>query len=178
MNIFFLAGDPNRCARWHCDKHVVKMILEYTQILYTAQHMNGGTEQVEASAPLCKSTGLRGYKKHSPKHPSVLWACAALPHYIWLCKLALCLCDEHEFRFDPVVRHSCSVHLEWLSRNLPPGLLCEDKLKWLSDPTPAMPDEYKVSERVVECYWAYYNGSKKERGLLTYTRRGVPFLFR
>ena len=80
MNIFFLSGNPRRCARWHCDKHVVKMILESTQILYTALHVNGGTAIIEASAPRCASTGKRGYKKHAAKHPSVLWASAALPH--------------------------------------------------------------------------------------------------
>jgi hypothetical protein len=28
MNIFFLDFDTNKCAKYHCDKHVVKMILE------------------------------------------------------------------------------------------------------------------------------------------------------
>ena len=176
MNIFFLSGDPRRCARWHCDKHVVKMILESTQILYTAQHVNGGTVVVEAEAPVCASTGKRGYKKHAAKHPSVLWASASLAHYLWLCRMALCLCDEHQFRFGPVLRHLCAVHIEWLMENPPPGLL--EKIKWLSDPTPAMPDEYKVPGSVVVSYWNYYNGSKRDRGLLKWTRRQVPHVFR
>ena len=163
MNIFFLSGNPRRCARWHCDKHVVKMILESTQILYTAQHVNGGTALVAAAAPICKSTGNRGYKNHHAKHPSVLWASATLPHYMWLCKMALCLVDEHAFRFQPAARHSCEEHLKWLMANPPPGL--KTKLKWHSDPTPAMPDEYKVHDTVVECYWAYYKGAKRDKGL-------------
>ena len=28
MNIFYLHENPKRCAEMHCDKHVVKMILE------------------------------------------------------------------------------------------------------------------------------------------------------
>jgi len=28
MNIFFLDTDTKQCAKYHCDKHVVKMILE------------------------------------------------------------------------------------------------------------------------------------------------------
>ena len=28
MNIFVLDNDPRQCAEYHCDKHVVKMILE------------------------------------------------------------------------------------------------------------------------------------------------------
>jgi hypothetical protein len=36
MNIFYLSHMVARCAQWHCDKHVVKMILETAQLLYTA----------------------------------------------------------------------------------------------------------------------------------------------
>ena len=33
MNIFHLDTDPKTCAEFHCDKHVVKMIVETTQML-------------------------------------------------------------------------------------------------------------------------------------------------
>jgi hypothetical protein len=33
MNIFFLDFDTEKCAKYHCDKHVVKMILETAQLL-------------------------------------------------------------------------------------------------------------------------------------------------
>ena len=36
MNIFYLDTDPELSAKYHCDKHVVKMILEYGQLLSTA----------------------------------------------------------------------------------------------------------------------------------------------
>ena len=36
MNIFFLSWDPKLCAQEHSDRHVVKMILETAQMLYTA----------------------------------------------------------------------------------------------------------------------------------------------
>ena len=39
MNIFFLDPDPDTCAQLHCDKHNVKMILEYAQLLSTAHHV-------------------------------------------------------------------------------------------------------------------------------------------
>jgi len=176
MNIFFLSANPRRCARWHVDKHVVKMILEYTQILYTAHWVNGGGDKVLKEAPICLSTGKRGYKKHAAKHPSVLWASAALPHYLWLCWLALCLVEEYNFRFRPSKPHACLEHLVWLERNVPVGLLT--KLNWLSSPTPAMPDEYKVYDTSEECYIAYYRGSKQERGLFKWTGRQVPHLLR
>ena len=172
MNIFFLNGKPSRCARWHCDKHVVKMILESTQILYTCQHMNGGTAKVDESAPLCLSTGKRGYKNHAVNHPSVKWARSSLAHYIWLCWLGIALVKEHGYRFNPKKPHSCLVHLEWLLANPPVGLI-EDR--WLSDPTPAMPNEYKVVDDVEQSYINYYIGSKVR--MLKWTGRHIPHVF-
>ena len=43
MNIFYLDSNPQKCAEYHCDKHVVKMILESAQLLCGVHHM---TEQV------------------------------------------------------------------------------------------------------------------------------------
>jgi len=31
LNIFYLDCDIKKCAQYHCDKHVAKMILEYAQ---------------------------------------------------------------------------------------------------------------------------------------------------
>jgi len=36
MNIFILDEDIDKCAEYHVDKHVVKMILESAQLLCTA----------------------------------------------------------------------------------------------------------------------------------------------
>lgn len=43
MNIFVLDTDPATCASYHCDKHVVKMLIEYTQMLCTAINLAGGS---------------------------------------------------------------------------------------------------------------------------------------
>ena len=58
MNIFYLDSDPIIAAQMQCDKHVVKMILESTQLLYTANHENGGTENIKANAPICLCEAL------------------------------------------------------------------------------------------------------------------------
>ena len=42
MNIFYLHKDPQQCARLHCDKHVVKMIIEYAQLLSTTHRVLDG----------------------------------------------------------------------------------------------------------------------------------------
>lgn len=43
MNIFALDRDPFIAASYHCDKHVVKMIVEYAQLLSTAHRQLDGT---------------------------------------------------------------------------------------------------------------------------------------
>ena len=44
MNIFYLHSEPDQCAKWHCDQHVTKMILEYAQLLSTAHRVCDGEE--------------------------------------------------------------------------------------------------------------------------------------
>jgi len=174
MNIFFLSRRARQCAKWHGDKHVVKMILESTQLLYTANHENGGTEAIRASAPICLSTGNRGYKSCHKNHPSAIWVCESLAHYGWLLTLAKELVAEHTHRFSPKKVHASLVHLEWLETNPPPGLLT--KTLWMRDPTPAMPAEFRHEGDVIASYRAYYNGAKRDKGLLKYTRRHVPHI--
>ena len=51
MNIFHLDKDPKICAEYHCDKHIVKMILETAQMLSTAyqKHCGGGVKYCEGN---------------------------------------------------------------------------------------------------------------------------------
>ena len=44
MNIFLLDKDPKIAAQYHCDKHVVKMILESAQMLCSAYQRHFGSE--------------------------------------------------------------------------------------------------------------------------------------
>lgn len=44
MNIFILDHDVKKCAQYHCDKHVVKMILESIQMLSTTIRLTEGEE--------------------------------------------------------------------------------------------------------------------------------------
>ena len=173
MNIFFLSRKTRRCARWHCDKHVVKMILESTQMLYTAHHEHGGTSQIEARAPMCASTGRRGYKSHAKNHPCTKWVKESLAHYKWLLELAFELVREHTFRFSPKSIHACNTHLLWLKANQPPSLRLR---RWLRDPPTAMPEEFRTSDSI-RSYIAYYNGPKRASGLLVYTKRHIPHVF-
>ena len=47
MNIFYLHPNPKICALYHCDKHINKMMLEYTQILSTSHRLISGDDYCE-----------------------------------------------------------------------------------------------------------------------------------
>ena len=49
MNIFYVHETPSICAQQHVDKHVVKMILEYAQLLSTAHRVLDGVESIGLS---------------------------------------------------------------------------------------------------------------------------------
>ena len=56
MNIFYLDHDVRKCAEMHNDKHVVKMILEYAQLLSTAHRFLDGVPTVGKSKTGRKKT--------------------------------------------------------------------------------------------------------------------------
>ena len=50
MNVFVLDQNPLQAAQWHCDRHVLKMILEYGQMLSTAHRLLDG-QRAEFTKP-------------------------------------------------------------------------------------------------------------------------------
>ena len=78
MNIFYLHTDPKKAAEYHCDKHVVKMIIESAQMLYCA-HWVLNPENLPENA----------YKLAHKNHPSSIWVRESYDNYMWLCHLCL-----------------------------------------------------------------------------------------
>ena len=153
MNIFILAFDAKTAAQFHCDKHVVKMILESAQLLYCAHWMTDATSLLAGA-----------YRKTHPNHPCAIWTRESLENYVWLCELALALCEEFTFRYGNV--HKTQAHIEWLVAH-PPAI----PALGITEIRQAMPMEYK-RRNPVEAYRAYYLGAKTR--LLTYTKRTAP----
>ena len=56
MNIFYLHKDPKVCAEQHLDKHVVKMLIEYAQLMSTAHRMLDGVKYIAKSKTCRKVT--------------------------------------------------------------------------------------------------------------------------
>ena len=78
MNIFYLNKDPEIAAQMHCDKHVVKMILESAQMLSTAHRILDGDD-------IANSKGL--YKMTHKNHPCNIWVRKNNENYEWLWSL-------------------------------------------------------------------------------------------
>lgn len=141
MNIFYLSACPVTAAQYHCDKHVVKMILEYAQLLSTAHHVLDEDEAPE---------GI--YKKTHVNHPSAVWVRQSKANYLWTLDLLLHLLEEYQERYKKV--HKTFRLLPKLVQhpmNIPDAEF--------TDPPQCMPDEYKCDD-AVEAYRNYYRGAK------------------
>ena len=100
MNIFVLGIFAHVAASLHCDKHVVKMILETTQILYAV---------VQQTGLVFNPKDLKPYKVTHKHHPCTLWASACAPHAKWLLELGLRLSDMCFAIYGTT--HASSAHL-------------------------------------------------------------------
>ena len=75
MNIFFLSMSIKRCAHFHFDKHVIKMIIEYSQLLSTCWHL------VNKDQALTFLTNNKIYRPTHIHHPCVKWLIQHVNNY-------------------------------------------------------------------------------------------------
>ena len=175
MNIFYLDNHPTVCAQYHVDKHVVKMILEYAQLLSTAHRVLDGVETAGFSASgrkkkvwkLNSSYDDILYSATHINHPSAIWARHGFENYQWLHSLLVELCKEYTYRYGKI--HKCEAtglvdKLQYAPFNIP--------TKLFTQPTPAMPDEFKVPGDSIKSYHNYYNNYKQK--LHSWKSRQVP----
>ena len=141
MNIFFLHRDPEQAAKEHVDKHVVKMIVEYAQLLSTAHRMLDGIEWTDYSK---NGRKIKRYRLENPNkekviykachynHPSAVWVRENRLHYQWLYRLFKKLGHEYTHRYGKI--HSTNLLLNQLLEDSPTNIPVID---W-KDPPPAM----------------------------------------
>ena len=116
MNIFWLSLNIKKCAKYHCDKHVVKMILESAQMLCTAHHYYYGITGIY----LVNREYL--YKKTSYKHPCTAWVIESYYNYMKLYDLYIELCKEYTYRYKKI--HLCEIKLLKLLSTAPYKIPC------------------------------------------------------
>src|SRR6056300_141967 len=169
MNIFFLSMSPSEIADMSCDQHVVKIILEICQMLYTAWYFSGESHIVADCAPFNKNNTARGYRPAHKGHPMTMWVASSRANYIFAADIALALAKEYTLRYGKI--HSCQVHAEWLRANTPSHFelrkspkayyATNDVLPGLTPIPECMPDDYKMPS-IIDAYKMYYMMDKME----------------
>lgn len=160
MNIFFLDTNIYDCTRAACDKHIVKMITEYAQLL------SGALIELGFEAP---------YKMTHRNHPCAKWTRESYGNFRYLFDLVCQYHVEYTLRYDrnkihaawdkiyDAVRHIGFPQIRERFRQLGLGID-------LTTPPCVVPEQYKVysdedelvqtPEDVVQSYRNYYIGDK------------------
>jgi len=176
MNIFYLDHDVTKCAEMHNDKHVVKMILEYAQLLSTAHRVLDGVELSGLSASgrkkkfwtLADSRDYTLYKATHINHPSAVWVRQSDKNYLWLANMLVALCEEYTYRYGKVHKTERDGLVNVLLKNIPNNIADSN----FTQPTPAMPDEVKISGDSIKSYRNYYINNKTH--LASWKKRSTP----
>lgn len=169
MNIFFLHIDPRTNASYYCDKHVVKIILEITQMLWTAF----GTQEI-ALPP-----DIKRYKVTHKNHPMVMWVGSTRGNFMYTVDLGRALCAEYTERYSKT--HACEKILYFMKHNTPrefelrtsPKAVYATTANFPSTltPVPLCMDSKYQREDLVDAYRTYYRQGKQEITTWKYTTR-------
>jgi len=139
------------CAQFHCDQHVVKMILESVQMLCTVLNKKG------FSTP---------YRKTHCGHPCVLWVEESYDNFRWLANLTHALNEEYRFRFGRNTDHKSIAVLSEITR-------FRYAASGLTPFAQVMPDQYKVPGDAIKAYRNFYLGEKLH--FARWTKREAPY---
>lgn len=182
MNIFYLSQNPKQAAQYHLDKHVVKMILEYAQLLCTAHRLLDGIQTKQSKTT--RSGKIRDVKRYvlaNPlnnelmysathiNHPCATWCRDNINNYMWLYDLFVALCDEYTHRYGK--KHKTDLMLRDILKSPPVSISNAP----FTPPAQAMPERYKHTDPVV-AYQQYYIGDKYR--FAKWTKRSVPSWFK
>jgi len=151
VNLFYLHEDPQICASMHCDKHVVKMIIETAQLLSTA------VRTIEPNAP-------NVYKTSHLNHPSARWVRANAQNYRWATLLLKFLGEEYERRYGKrhkTIREVYGSFAQYEGR-MPAGEFYP--------PPQVVPEQHKRDD-TVEAYRSYYHD---KLSFIFYKKGGWP----
>lgn len=156
------------------DRHVVKMILESCQLLSTAHRLLDGEEYIGQTATGRKARRWRLddpikdavlYQATHINHPSAVWCRETSENYDWLFEHFIALINEYKYRYGK--DHKCCDMIDALMAQ-PQNITIGN----LTPVTPAMAEQYIISNDSLENYRNYYRQGKKH--LHNYTKRKPP----
>lgn len=165
MNLFYLDKDLEKCAQYHVDKHVSKMILEAAQIIctnLTVDHLFGdlpgklNSEQNKKLSDfrkeqkeLTQEDRLFKYLPTMQNHPSTIWARSSLENFYWTHCYAHALAEEYRYRYGRDHKSFWDV----INKMPEPKHMVDRGFTTFGL---AMPDELKDYDNPIESYRMYY----------------------
>jgi len=112
VNFFYLDKDPKKCAKYYCNKHILKIPIEIAQILSKIHY------ELKSKIDYSKI-----YKNSTVVKNTIgpyCWINESLDNYMWANKLGLELINEYKFRYNKT-EHKTECILQYLYDN-PPNL--------------------------------------------------------
>lgn len=155
MNIFFLDIRPEMAARYHCDKHVVKMIIESAQLLCIAHRVLD---------PLTPEQDAILYRKTHVNHPCAIWVRQSTQSYYWVYELMMELHKEFLRRSKKQEEHETIIKLGTILATPPKNL---PDIGWVMPPK-CMPEKFHKYP-VVDAYREYFKECKRNIAYWTAT---------
>ena len=176
MNIFYLHEDPIQNAKWHIDKHIVKMPIEYAQLMSTAHRLLDGEMYLGKTAI---GRNIKRWKLHDERedilykashinHPSAIWVRESIENYFEMYKLYMAVLAEFTNRYGKV--HGSSKPSIALIR--PPSNIPMVKGTQLPQ---CMPEICKVKNNPILAYRNYYIVEKNS--FASWKNREIPEWF-
>lgn len=139
MNFFLFSLPPGRCARHYCDKHLVKIILEILQLLFSAVSIaEFGGEQMPLDDPYLLKHGVKKtYRVTHRNHPCAICVRRSRRAFWFVCELGLALCAEYTLRFRKT--HACergirALHERGLLQTVADDFKPDTVLAWVPSP--------------------------------------------
>lgn len=162
MNIFILDDDIRQSAQYHCDKHVVKMVLESAQLMCSAHIAHNQPAPYKISKP-------------HMNHPCAIWARKTQDNYFYLHQLALELCEEYTYRYNKIHASQAVIDsLPWPSF-LPKGKQTPFATAFRRDMPAENLQRILACSDTVSAYRMYYVLDKAH--FCKWTGRSVPLWF-
>jgi len=176
MNIFYLHEDPIQNAKWHIDKHIVKMPIEYAQLMSTAHRLLDGEMYLGKTAI---GRNIKRWKLHDERedilykashinHPSAIWVRESIENYFEMYKLYMAVLAEFTYRYGKI--HGSSKPSIALIR--PPSNIPMVKGTQLPQ---CMPEMCKVKDNPILAYRNYYIVEKNS--FASWKNREIPEWF-
>ena len=177
MNFFNLDKDPHTCATYHLDRHVVKMSIEYPQMLSSAHRILDGIQYQGKSKTGRNVKRWRHpdddmenilYKVCHVHHPTSVWVRESKANYDHMYNTWLELLREYTYRYGKI--HLSGAKLAEPLKLAPINISSDP----YCDPPPAMsayPDCIVEGDSVTS-YRNYYREAKS--GFAKWTKRSKP----